>query len=84
MSQAAESPNPFKLLADIKENTSITDKSISKNLKIQTQNGLHFLSNLGINSIPVLVSEMQNKGKKILTGSDKIIPFWANTIHTPN
>jgi len=82
--QTSESPNPFKLLANIKKDNSLTDASVNENLKIQTQNGLSFLSNLGITSIPVLISELNDKEKGILIGSDKIIPFLDNMTHTLN
>jgi len=79
--QAPKAPNPFELLRSIKENHSNTIEPIKKGLKIKTKNGFNYLSNLGITNIPVLIVELTNKEKKILIGTEKIIPFLDNTLH---
>ena len=76
LQQAPTSVNPFKLLREIKEDTSSNaNTQIPPTLKNQTQNGVNFLNNLGITNIPVLIFEPSPNEKKIMAGSTEIISF---------
>ena len=73
LKEVDSSSTPFALLRNIKEKKSIEEMPVDNDLKTKAKNSLNFLSNLGITSIPVLISEHQNDEKSIFIGTDKII-----------
>jgi len=80
LQQAPQSHNPFKLLKEIKESSTIEVKPARKGLEAKAKNSLNFLSNIGSTSIPVLISEQTNNEKRIIIGSSEIISFLEKTI----
>lgn len=65
--------NPYKLLVDIKETTTVENIQVKKSLELSGKNTLNFLSNVGVTSIPVLIVEQAKNEKRIITGSHSII-----------
>ena len=81
--QAPVARNPFELLKDLKESAYATPATITDELKTQTKNGSIFLNNIGIKNIPVLIVDISENEKKILTGTSEIIPYLTSLLAAP-
>ncbi len=74
-------PNPFQHLSEIKEKSKQFNGKVNKKLQISSQNGLVFLSNLGIRSVPVMLIEPSENEKNILISSDQILKYLKRAEH---
>lgn len=79
--EVPESQNPFSLLLDLKRNNDRKAIPINKLLKVSGVNTVQFLSNLAINSIPVVIVEPTHNEKQLFVGSEAIISYFEkNTL----
>lgn len=86
--QAANAANPFVALQAIKQDDASEYPFFTGTIRKNNGAARSFLSNIGINNIPVLLIESPDREKRLLIGSEKIINYFddlfTGTLQAPH